>query len=71
MKTITITDIQWDTDDDDEILQTLPTETIIDSPTEEMLQEIEDEDPYMESINDYLSDTYGFCMFGYNIEIND
>ena len=72
-KTITITDIQWNTDGDDDILQTLPTEVVIDSPTKEMLEDLEAEGPdgYLESIEDYLSETYEYCVFGFSVEVND
>ena len=48
--------IQWDTDDDEEVLESLPTEVEIPSSVD-----YDDDD----AVNDYLSDTYGFCVFGW------
>ena len=47
--------IEWDTDG--EYIADLPTEV-------EILCDVEGED-----VTDYLSDIYGFCVFGY--EVND
>ena len=50
-------DIAWDTDGDEEILESLPTEI-------EIPKEIEgDED----EISDYISDVTGFCHFGFKL----
>lgn len=48
--------IQWDTDGDSELLEQLPTEVEL-PPT---LQDVD-------SVSDYLSDTYGFCHFGFEL----
>lgn len=50
--------IQWDTDGDEEVLASLPTEV-------EIPESIEKED---DAISDWLSDQFGFCHFGFAIE---
>lgn len=50
---IKITDIQWDTDGED-----------IDLPKNIVIEK----EPENEDIADYLSDTYGFCVFGFKVE---
>ena len=47
--------IKWDTDGDMEVLNELPTEVTIPENTEE------------EDICDYLSDEYGYCVFGFDV----
>lgn len=47
-------DIRWDTDGDDPLNLKLPTEV-------EIPEESWDDD----RISDYISDTYGFCHYGY------
>lgn len=54
------TKIKWDTDDDAEVLASLPTEV-------EIPQDIADTDDD-DAISDWLSDTFGFCHFGFSIE---
>ena len=49
-------DIQWDTDGDEELLESLPTEIQIPPGMDE------------DDIADYLSDQTGFCHFGYRLE---
>ena len=49
--------IQWDTDGDQELFDSLPSEIKIP-------ESLTDED----EIADYLSDQTGFCHFGYQIE---
>ena len=56
-----VTNILWDTDGDKETLTNLPAELSIDSDA----LGISDEDEIEETISDYLSDTYGFCHFGF------
>lgn len=61
-------DIEWDTDGDEEILATLPTEVIVDLNE---IEGFEDEDVTEENssdIADYLSDEYGFCIFSFNYQ---
>lgn len=54
------TEIKWDTDGDTEALASLPTEVEI--PQD--IADLDDDD----AISDWLSDTFGFCHFGFNIE---
>jgi hypothetical protein len=66
-----ITNIKWDTDGDKELLKTLPTE--IDITEEFDFEKYEDngyfdEDQLLDDISDWLSDTYGYCHFGFEIE---
>lgn len=51
--------IEWDTDGDQEILESLPKE--VQMPI----------DVRRDEIGDYLSDTYGYCHFGYQVLPND
>lgn len=63
--------IKWDTDDNMKILKSLPTEIDI---TEEF--EVEeygdgidfDEDQLLDDVSNWLSDTYGYCHFGFEIK---
>ena len=59
-----VTNIQWDTDGDKENLMDLPAELSIDADT----LSISDKDEIEETISDYLSDTYGFCHYGFDFE---
>lgn len=65
-QTIIATNIQWDTDGDKQVLTELPKEVEI--PTEVILDALNDNE---DAISDYLSDEYGYCHSGYNIEIVD
>ena len=56
--------IQWDTDGDEKILRELPKELSIDSDALSISDENKREE-VEETISDYLSDTYGFCHFGF------
>ena len=66
-------DIDWDIDD--EYIDGLPQELIIDNPYMDEWDMYSDEmngETFIEMdlgglIADYLSDTYGFCMFGFVI----
>lgn len=51
--------IEWDTDGDMTLLESLPKEI-------EIPEDIEDEDE--DEISDYLTDETGFCHFGFEIE---
>ena len=68
MKIIAV-DIDWDTDGED---VNLPREVEIPG---EIIPEDADIDEYIEGyaeeVEDYLSDTYGFCVFGFNLEKRD
>ena len=57
---IIVKNIKWDTDG--ETVDGLPDNVVIDELTPNMA-EVEDE------ISDYLSDTYGFCHYGFDYEI--
>ncbi len=50
-------DIKWDTDGDEEVLKTLPTEMDIPNGIDE------------EGVADWLSDEYGFLHGGFSAEI--
>ena len=54
------TEIKWDTDGDTEELASLSTEV-------EIPQDIADQDDD-DAISDWLSDTFGYCHFGFGIE---
>ena len=59
-----ITNIKWDTDGDMKILKSLPKE--IDITDEFDVNDYEDdEDKLLDDISDWLSDTYGYCHFGF------
>ena len=61
------TNIKWDTDGDMKILKSLPKE--IDITDEFDVNDYEDdEDKLLDDISDWLSDTYGYCHFGFEIE---
>lgn len=62
-----VTNIQWDTDGDEKILKDLPTELSIDADTLNISNE-NDSEKVEETISDYLSDSYGFCHYGFNFE---
>lgn len=63
---IGVWNIEWDTDG--EVVDDLPTEVIIDNPTEEMCEAVGGFD---DVLADYLSDEYGFCVFGFNADFID
>jgi hypothetical protein len=56
MKTYKCTHIQWDTDEDQEIFDSLP---------QELTFQVEDED----ELSDLISDETGFCHFGFNAHL--
>lgn len=59
--------IKWDTDDNMKILKSLPKE--IDITNEFDVNDYEDdEDQLLDDISDWLSDTYGYCHFGFEIK---
>ena len=51
--------IKWDTDGNTDVLNELPSEVEIPYGIEE------------DEVCDYLSDEYGYCVFGFDIEEND
>ena len=63
MNKIKLYNIEWDTDG--EVIDDLPTEVIIDNPTEEMCESVGGFD---DVLADYLSDEYGFCVFGFSAD---
>lgn len=59
--------IKWDTDGDKELLKTLPKE--IDISNEFDVKDYEDdEEQLLDDISDWLTDTYGYCHFGFEIK---
>ena len=59
--------IKWDTDGDKELLKTLPKE--IDISNEFDVKDYEDdEEQLLDDISDWLSDTYGYCHFGFEVK---
>ena len=59
--------IKWDTDGDMKMLKSLPKE--IDITDEFDVNDYEDdEDRLLDDISDWLSDTYGYCHFGFEIK---
>lgn len=59
--------IKWDTDGDKELLKTLPKE--IDITDEFDINDYEDdEDQLLDDVSNWLSDTYGYCHFGFEIK---
>ena len=59
--------IKWDTDGDMKMLKSLPKE--IDITDEFDVNDYEDdEDQLLYDISDWLSDTYGYCHFGFEIK---
>ena len=67
-KEILITEIDWDTDGADPKDIGLPDEVTIKNPSSEMIEELEDEG-YSDIIEDWLSDEYGFCVYGFLAEV--
>ena len=66
-----IINIKWDTDGDKELLKILTTE--IDITEEFDFEEYESDGEFekeqlLDDISDWLSDTYGYCHFGFEIE---
>ena len=63
--------IKWDTDGDKELLKILPTEIDITEEFDFEEYEIDGEfekEQLLDDISDWLSDTYGYCHFGFEIE---
>ena len=59
--------IKWDTDGDKELLKTLPKE--IDISNEFDVKDYEDdEEQILDDISDWLTDTYGYCNFGFEVK---
>lgn len=59
--------IKWDTDGDKELLKSLPKE--IDITNEFDVNDYEDdEEQLLDDISDWLTDTYGYCHFGFEVK---
>lgn len=59
--------IKWDTDGDMKILKSLPKE--IDITDKFDINDYEDdEDQLLDDVSNWLSDTYGYCHFGFEIK---
>lgn len=58
--------IKWDTDGNMKILKSLPKE--IDITDEFDINDYEDEEQLLDDISDWLSDTYRYCHFGFEIK---
>ena len=59
--------IKWVTDGDMKLLKSLPKE--IDISDEFDVKDYEDDqDRLLDDISDWLSDTYGYCHFGFEIK---
>lgn len=66
-----IINIKWDTDGDKELLKILPTEIDITEEFDFEEYEIDGEfekEQLLDDISDWLSDTYGYCHFGFEIK---
>ena len=64
---MTVVKIKWDTDGDKELLKTLPKE--IDISNEFDVKDYEDdEEQLLDDISDWLTDTYGYCHFGFEVK---
>lgn len=63
MVKVKCTEIQWDTDGDKELFESLPKEVEI------TLDDYTEGDYLDDELADTLSDFYGFCVEGYNYEI--
>ena len=61
MATLIIRNIKWDTDGEN---VDLPEEVVIKNPSEKML----DKYSMADAISEYLSDTYEFCVYGFDID---
>ena len=67
MKKIIVSNIEWDTDGED---VGLPREAVVENPTDEMISEAMD-GGFCDSIADWLSDKYGFCVGGFAVDIEE
>lgn len=56
--------IKWDTDEDMEVFESLPTEIEI---PEDVVNGVEDMDNYNDEIGDYISDVTGFCHYVFEL----
>ncbi|MDD6104176.1 MAG: hypothetical protein PUB73_06170 [Bacteroidales bacterium] len=63
---VRIFNIDWDTDN--EVIPELPTEINVEL-SEPLGFSIKDEEELANFLSDYISDTYGFCHFGFDYKI--
>lgn len=62
--------IDWDTDGNKELLETLPTEVLInDEDLRNYIDPDADHDVKMDAVSDYLTDTYECCHNGFDVSI--
>lgn len=73
-----ITNINWDTDGDKEIFDSLPQEVNIEDITpagfckEDYIYDGEfDKGGFFEDLADYLSEAYGYCMFDFSVDTEE
>lgn len=65
------TNIKWDTDGDEEILAELPREVLLPEKFKKenyMMDGVFDSGSFAEDVADWLSDTYEFCVFGFDYD---
>lgn len=62
--------IKWDTDSDMKMLKSLPKEIDISDEfdVKDYEDDQDDQDQLLDDISDWLSDTYGYCHFGFEIK---
>lgn len=62
--------IKWDTDGDMKMLKSLPKEIDISDEfdVKDYEDDQDDQDQLLDDISDWLSDTYGYCHFGFEIK---
>lgn len=66
-----IKNIKWDTDGDEEVFESLPQKiSFPNSNFDKWLgkQETDDEEELADWVSDFISDEYGFCHDGFEIE---
>lgn len=66
-RTFRVYGIQWDTDNDRDILDLLPEETEV-TVTSEEVDDIDDDEEVKDAISEYLTSHYEFCHLGFQIE---
>ena len=66
MKKLTISNIKWDKDDDNEV--DLPAQLTINNPSSYLLEDIDGE---AKNIADYLSDKFGYCVCGFTKDLEE
>lgn len=72
MAKIRVWDIEWDTDD--EVVDDLPKEVLLNTLSyEEIMEIMYDMDTWSRDdyISSLLTDIYGFCVFGFNVDFVD